>query len=137
MVEKPYYQAELAKRADIGDTPLKDAINQLGERIADRYEWMFNCTPDDRGYADITLTKWKEDPQLHIRAFDSNGERTFPSIDKRLAQTIFQAGYAPSSFSKLQAVEDEDTVWGWYLFPIEDIRDDGSHVFNTQFVIQK
>jgi hypothetical protein len=98
---------------------------------------MFACTPDDRGYAEITITEWKDGPLLQIRAFDSDGERTFPSIDKRLAQTIFQAGYAPSSFNKLQAVEDEDTVWGWYLYPIEEIRDDSSHVFDTQYAIQK
>jgi hypothetical protein len=141
MVEQPYYQAEMASGGNIGDTPLADAINQLGEQRADRRESKYDYGPDRRGHYEIEIGSWASGPLLYLEAFDTDGETKYPTIDKRLTETIFRAGYAPSSFRPEKVPSDDggrehSGRWMWYLLPLEDVQDEDSSIFASAYAIQ-
>lgn len=140
MVEQPYYQAEMASGVDIVHTPLKDAINDYGVRKKERANAKYGSSTTD-SYTDIEIDTWARGPLLRMEAFDSDGVTCFPTIGGSFCQVIVQAGYVPWGFrpEKNHTISDggEHTGrWLWYLRPIEDITDDDSAVYDTEFAIK-
>lgn len=142
MVEKPYYQAEMDGSTHIKYTDIRDAINQLGVKRADRTESKYGYGPDRRGHYEIEVNSWAYGPQLILEKFNKHGETEFPQVDKRLTQVIIQQGYVPTSFRPemdgTKAGPREHTGrWLWYCRPVEDICDESSRIYETAFALQK
>lgn len=140
MVEKPYYQA--AQSGTTRHKDLKEAINQLGRREADHYATKYGRGPDERPHYEIEIGSWAYGPLLYIERINRDGETEKPTIGKNLTQTIFQAGYAPSSFRPEKTGSpaggrDHTGRWQWYLYPLDEVRDEESHIFESVYAIEQ
>lgn len=126
MVAQPYYVAEMDGSTHIKYTDLRDALNEYGERHADRYEEKYD-RDGDAAYTHVLVDSWAYGPLLRIEEFSATGESRHPTIGNATAVVILEAGYVPWGFRPEmkgagEAAGREHTGrWMWYLRPVEDI----------------
>jgi hypothetical protein len=138
MVEKPYCQAETSAGKY---SKLAERLNQYGVYRADHFDSGYDRDPDSRSHKEIEVDSWANGPLLRLEEIAPSGDTRKPTIGNRLCRAIAQAGFVPWGFrpEKNTTADGREHTgrWMWYLRPIEDVSDDTSDVYDTEFALQE